>query len=103
MSDMLKDPFNKKMIDNLDECKKILERKREDYADSNFIEAAKVASVLTGKDIEPMDVAACAFGIKCARYRELTTNNKKPVHESLQDTVRDGINYFSLMERERQK
>ncbi len=95
--------FHSDMLETLLTCHAVLGNKRQDYGDDNFVKAAKVAGVLTGKKIEPMDVAACLVGIKFARYGNLTSNSKTPLHEPLKDTVIDGVNYVVLMERERQK
>jgi len=85
----------------------LLQKKNEDYASNqrgkNFIEAAKVASVITQKTIHPKDVAACLIGIKLSRYGNLTTEeNKIPNFEALEDTIHDAINYLGLMEELRQ-
>ena len=81
----------------------VLESKGTDYGWDNFEKSAKIASVITGKEITAVDVAACLIGIKCARYGNLTINNFEPLNESVADTVIDAINYFALMERERQR
>lgn len=79
----------------------ILETRGHDYGVNNFIDAAKVASVITGKAITGVEVAACIIGIKCARYGNLLNTPEGPKGEQIEDTVSDAINYFALMERER--
>ena len=92
---------NETMGRHLEECKAILLSRGHDYGDDNFIHAAKIAHEITGASVSPELVAACLLGIKLARYRELTTLHKTPVGESLDDTIRDGIDYLLLMDRER--
>lgn len=95
--------YNAKMVSTLEDAAKLLAKKRADYTDQNFIEAAKIAKILTGIDVTPHLVAACLIGIKMSRYGNLTSKNKKPKNESLHDTVIDMTNYIVLMERERQR
>ncbi len=89
------------MFKTLTECGEILGKKESDYGRDNFLRASITATSLTRRHMTPSDVAACLFGIKLARYAELTTKGKKPKNESLHDTVVDLINYILLMERER--
>ena len=100
---MYKQKLYKEMLTTLETCTEVLKNKRQDYGDSNFVSAAKIASIVCNKDIIPMDVAACLIGIKLARYGNLTGFNLQPLHESVNDTIIDLINYTVLMERERQK
>ncbi len=92
---------NEKMGLHLEECKRILLSRGHDYGYDNFIIASKIAQEVTGERVTPELVAACLLGIKLARYRELTANNKNPEGESLDDTLRDAVNYILLMDRER--
>lgn len=91
------------MLNNMSNGLWLLETKGSDYGIDNFKEAAKIASILTGQDIRPMDVAACLVGIKCARYGNIISSGHKPNHESVQDTIQDLANYVHLMERERMR
>ena len=95
--------YHKKMLEWMQETIELLDAKKHDYGLDNFIEAAQVGSILTGKQLTPVDVAACLIGIKCSRYGELTANDKEPKNEALRDTVMDLINYVGLIERERQR
>lgn len=90
-----------KMFKSLRDCAAVLKGKEADYGRDNFVVASETASMITGKLLGASDVAACLIGIKLARYTELTTGSKEPVNESLDDTIKDLINYILLMERER--
>ena len=100
---MNEDPFNARMLKTLQECQGVLARKRHDYGDRSFIEAAENATILCGREIRPHEVAAMLVGIKMARYGFLVGAGREGLHESIADTVTDLINYIALMERERQK
>jgi hypothetical protein len=91
------------LINTLDKSLHMLETKGHDYGIDNFTKAAQIASIMTGKEITATMIGAALVGIKIARYGELTSNNKTPKHEGVQDTVSDLINYCGLTERERQK
>lgn len=93
--------FNQAMIDMLEHCIATFRRKRQDYGDDNFIKAAKIASILRGKNFTPPDVAACLIGIKTARYGNL--HGREALHESQEDSGIDLIVYTALMFREEQK
>lgn len=82
----------------------LLKPKSADYGErgKSFREAATVASIITGKQVDPLTVAACLIGVKCSRYGNLTGNGKTPQNEGVADTVVDAINYFALMEELRQ-
>jgi hypothetical protein len=95
--------YTKFAPDLLSECISTLSCKGNDYGHNNFIDAAKVATIITGKEILPHDIAACLIGIKLARYGNLTKNSIAPMNESILDTVKDCTNYVVLMERERRK
>lgn len=89
----------------VEKAKSLLRGKGADYGErgKNFREAAVVASILRGKEIDAMDVAACLIGVKCSRYGNLTGGTgKTPANEGVLDTVVDGINYFALLEELRQ-
>lgn len=92
---------NKHMRDALIKCSKLLDSKNNDYGVDNFIQAAVIASILTGQRVEAPDVAACLIGIKMSRYGVLVGAGKAPENESVDDTVLDLVNYILLMERER--
>lgn len=91
------------MLAIMQESLEILKVRGNDYGSDNFIQAAKIASIVTGKDLQAKDVAACLIGIKLARYGNLTGRGIVPKGEAIRDTVSDLINYCGLMERERQK
>lgn len=95
--------LNAKMQENLKICGKILGSKGSDYGYDNFVHAAKVASIVAGTEIKPHWIAAALVGIKLARYGNLTAEGKVPEHESIDDTIRDAVNYLVLMDRERVK
>jgi hypothetical protein len=97
------DEYRDYMEDILETCKEILCSKGKDYGDDNFIEAAKVASIISGNEIKPHVIAAALIGIKLARYGNLTSTGKEPQNESVRDTILDLINYVLLMDRERQR
>lgn len=83
---------------------KLLKGKSSDYGarGKNFKEAALVASVIRGKDIDAMDVAAALLGVKLSRFGNLTTSGKEPANEAILDTAYDAINYVALLEELRQ-
>ena len=103
IADMYEDPFNAAMGDMLLDCRKVLARKRHDYGDYTFIEAAENATILCGREIRSYEIAAMLIGIKMARYGFLIGVGREGLHESIADTVANLINYIALMERERQK
>lgn len=103
LDDMNKDPFNAAMLKTLQECQVVLAKKRQDYGDHNFIDTAAIASVICGREILPHEVAAILMSIKMARYGNLIFSGKTALHESVEDTLKDLVNYVVLMERERQK
>ena len=87
-------PIAKKLVEK---ASSILQSKNDDYGWDNFIQAAKVATVVTGKDIDPVDVAACLIGIKCARFGNLHESSSEPINESIEDTMKDLLNYMVLL------
>ena len=101
--EMNEDPFNSVMLKTLQDCQGVLAKKRHDYGDHNFIDTAAIASVICGREILPHEVAAVLMGIKMARYGNLIFSGKAALHESVEDTIKDLVNYVVLMERERQK
>ena len=79
----------------LDRMRDIHDRKNADYASgdnpySNFEEAARSAGVSVDT------VFAVLIGIKQARIKELTTKDKTPNNESLQDSRLDMAVYAAL-------
>lgn len=103
LDEMNKDPFNTAMLTTLQECQGVLARKRHDYGDNTFVEAAENATILCGREIKSYEIAAMLVGIKMARYGFLIGVGREGMHEPIADTVSDLINYVALMERERQK
>lgn len=90
-------------LDVLNECKDILKAKAKDYGNNNFIDSAKIASIMCGKDISPQDIANCFACMKLVRIANLDSIGTAPVHESVSDSVRDLINYIIISRRERSR
>ena len=64
-----------------------------------FGNAAKIASVIRGKEISALDVAGVMIGIKLCRLGNLTREDgPKPKYDSIIDVVLDAINYIGLYE-----
>jgi len=92
-----------RMLDLLEDCQKILGRKKGDYGIDNFIEAAKFLQLATGTIISPMEVAYVLAGIKLSRIKTLRNQGTIPNHETIEDSVKDLINYIALETRERER
>lgn len=91
------------LLGTFDKCKSLLGSKDSDYGHDTFIEAARIATVLTGHKVESDDVVACLVGVKCSRYGRLSHGDVEVKHEALEDTEIDFINYVGLMFRERKR
>jgi len=89
------------ILDILGKCYDILRIRGNDYGKDNFIDAAKIATVLQGREILPTDVAACLVGIKIARIGNLQAKSMEPLGEQLVDSYIDLVNYVLLHNRER--
>lgn len=73
-----------------------MERKAHDYADAqdpfvNFKTAAKAAS------ITPPQAILTLIGMKVARLTQLIATEKRPLNESVEDSLVDLINYTLLL------
>lgn len=101
--DKLNAKYHPIMFETLTKCAELLKTKGEDYGHMNMLEGGCIASIITGKNISASDVAACIIGIKLSRYGNLLMTGAQPNHEPVKDNIRDVINYFVLMERERAK
>lgn len=81
----------------------LYERKAADYSPDparrfeNFEEAARFASGVTGKALEPVDVAIVLMGVKLARLRSLGVAGVAR-NEAVVDTLRDLRVYAAIVE-----
>ena len=78
------------------QCVKVMSVKKNDYAEnnnrySNFEESAKIAG------INPEQSIIVLMGVKLARLRQLTVNNKEVKNESIDDSILDLINYALIL------
>lgn len=80
----------------LGQCKAVMSAKKNDYAEnnnrySNFEESSKIAG------ISPEQSIIVLMGVKLARLRQLTVNNKEVKNESMDDSILDLINYALIL------
>lgn len=88
--------FNDYASNILSKCISIMDAKKNDYAEnsnrySNFEESAKIAG------IKPEQAIITLMGVKVARLRQLTVNNKEIKNESINDSILDLINYSLIL------
>ena len=94
---MTRDEFLKYSKEMFDDCYTIMEKKNHDYSQegnpfSNFELQGFVSGVI------PERTFLMALGTKMARLRELVgREDKAKVDESLDDTIKDMINYAALL------
>jgi hypothetical protein len=88
--------FNDFVDSILGQCKTVMSAKKNDYAEnnnrySNFEESSKIAG------ISPEQSIIVLMGVKLARLRQLTVNNKEVKNESMDDSILDLINYALIL------
>jgi len=88
--------FENYVSETFNKCASLLQSKSNDYSEttnrySNFEESAKIAGITPEQSILNL------IGIKTARLRQLTVNNKDIKHESVDDSIQDLINYALLL------
>lgn len=80
----------------VDHCLEIMARKNHDYSSTqdpfiNFKTAAEAAG------ITPAQAILTLIGMKIARLSQLVGTEKRPLNESVEDSVMDLINYALLL------
>ena len=88
--------FNHLVENILNDCKVLLVSKSHDYAEndnrySNFEQAGNMAG------ISPEQSILNLVGIKLARIKQLITTDKQAKNESIEDSIKDAINYLLLL------
>lgn len=88
--------FNDYVKESLSECQTILNKKSNDYSDKdNLFSCFEGAGNIAG--ITPEQSILTLIGIKIFRLKELITNDKNPNFESIDDSIKDLINYSLLL------
>lgn len=88
--------FNDYVKNTFSECQMILNKKSADYSSKDdilscFKDASSIAGIKTHQSILNM------IGIKLSRLKELLNNDKNPNFESIDDNVKDLINYCAFL------
>lgn len=83
------------------EATELLSGKGNDYGgpEKSFTDIATITSIMRGKKITPLDVAAMLIALKLSRLGNLTRDDaSEPVYDTVVDIVKDAINYMGLFE-----
>ena len=94
---MTRNEFFEKLARNFMDCLEIVKRKNADYAtEENPLSNFEAATTFAG--IEPTVALLVRIGDKWTRYRNLMTGKEPAVQdESIEDTLRDVINYTNIL------
>jgi len=92
--------FNQLFSKLTKECFELLDSKGQDYANEdkldNFKRVTAIAKLYHIDFSQPYHYALLMVLMKLERLQNLRSQGKTPKHESVQDTVRDAINYLYL-------
>lgn len=99
---MKMEEYRKMMTKSFKKRLKIHAKKSHDYATedvlANFKRVANIMKVWKPDISTPHGVAFVYIVLKLDRFANLVFRNKKPLNESVQDTIDDLKNYMDLME-----